>query len=155
MQVREQRHSSCTHMWAWLRQEHFFSVLSACFLLSGPSVTKFTHTHTRTPVPPPMCFHLSKNAAPPSHWHPLKLHAAADFSEFFSFFSAFVKTMVGSNYSSRYVRFLDSCLNRYLPKHHSYGLSSRKTRRRVQKQYRRCSTVSGVAYISTTRWEQS
>lgn len=40
------------------------------------------------------------------------------------------------------VHFLYSHLNRYLPKHHSYGISSRETWRRVQKQYRRCSAVS-------------
>lgn len=44
---------------------------------------------------------------------------------------------------------LDSRTNRYLPKHYSYGLSRRATRRRVQKQYRRCSTV-GSAFCFLT-----
>lgn len=46
-----------------------------------------------------------------------------------------------------YASDLDSCVNRYLPKHYSYGLSSRAARRRVQKQYRRCSTVGSAFWF--------
>lgn len=45
MPVREQRLYSCTHMWAWLKQEHGYSCRH-CLLLTVKAICHNMHAHT-------------------------------------------------------------------------------------------------------------
>lgn len=99
-----------------------------------------------------LCSHLSVTTVTPSYFLCAAAHLHyCNCAYVLSLLIKLLKTCVDLLYFQlkmvlgALVHFLDSCLNRYLPKHHCDGLSCRETRRRVQKQYRRCSTVSRLA----------